>query len=229
MTKHSKTLSGDKYCLTPDSKYRTDCATGYTKGSKKQRQIHHILCVESVDRFHEFYKGTTKPRYIKKCLELAGYNINHANNTIGLPLNYQIKRSYRPLDVPGAPPVVTPPELINHPGHQVDHNTKGGYRDTVADDLKEVVWESLDKAEKAHDEDADKILKLMEGRENWWRKQLVNVYGIRQGGTIPGWKNRQLDAWKKKWYQPFSMARKPRFRHPGAPSSKMTNLFKLLD
>jgi hypothetical protein len=207
------------YALPPGSKSILDrvkpykCSTGFRTAN---HQIHHILCVESVGRRKIHYKGNVeKLAYIKACLDLTKYDINNANNLIGLPTNTQYRKSK------GQVPV-------NFVSHSCDHNTDEGYRDEVADWLVVNVWDSLEAKKNGHDVDPKNIAQQMKEAEKKFRERLESR-ALRPapkpglvGGTLSCWNNRFKPAYTKVWYQPFSMAKTTKVspRNPGKPNSK---------
>lgn len=209
--RHYALPRGSKSILDRVQPYK--CSTGFRTG---YHQIHHILCVESVGRRKTHYASNPeKLAYIKACLDLTKYDINNANNLIGLPTNTQYRRTK------GQVPV-------NYVSHTCDHNTMEGYRDEVADWLVTNVWNALEAKQEGHDVDPKNIAEQMKKAEDAFRKRLEERAlrpspkpGI-VGGTQACWNNRFKPAYVKVWYQPFSMARTAKVspRNPGKPNSR---------
>ena len=201
-----------KTVLHATSNYAKNCTSGFQK--KSYSQIHHIVCLQSVAARVEQYNPGLKD-YIEACLWVTPWDINNSNNLIGLPLNCQYRKSDGKV-----------PE--NLPSHQVDHNTKGGYREEVSDYLKNNVWNTLSAKKKVHDVDVKRLKDELEKASTTFRTRITNRGG-RQGGTKLCWEKRFESSYKTRWYHPFSMALRPNPRYPGLSLKKLVNIFKKLN
>jgi hypothetical protein len=192
--------------------YDKNCATGFqTKG---WCQIHHILSLTCIASRKEGYPDDME-EYLEACLWSTPWDVNAEPNLIGLPLNKQYRRSDGK----------TPNKL---PSHQVDHTGRQGYTKEVAGYLKENVWNSLTAKKKVHDVDIKTLTGALKDGSDEFRERLVDIYGIRHGGTRVCWENRFAASYEFKWYHPFSMIMNPSHRSPGAPTKSMKGVFKKL-
>ena len=112
----------------------TNCKTGYYRDNGKYVQVHHIVCVSSVQDsyIYDQLKNDNDFMIVRKCLMVTEWNINSGHNCIGLPL----KRAF----------VSRPPRKSGGlPCHLVDHNH---YTKNMNADLNKKVWQTaLEKAE----------------------------------------------------------------------------------
>ncbi|KFA94394.1 AHH domain-containing protein [Archangium violaceum] len=200
-----------KSILHATSNYQKNCASGFQK--KEYSQIHHILCLQSIASRAEQYKPGLKD-YIEACLWVTPWDINNPDNLMGLPLNKQYRKS-------------DGKEPKNLPSHQIDHNTRGGYREEVSAYLKDNVWSTLTAKKKVHDVDVKKLKDELESASNTFRTRLEKR-GLRGPQTKLGWQNRFEPTYAKTWHLPFSMARIPSPRSPGISLKKLVNVFKKL-
>jgi hypothetical protein len=212
--KHIKTEQKKKCRLTKGQNYRLKCkeqGRGFNS-SGIYSQVHHILCEHAIkDRVESYPQDATIISYIESCLALTEWSINNDDNLIGLPTNAQYILSN------GTVP-------INYPAHNIDHTTDDGYSTEVTRWLQHNLWNTLEAKSEPHEADVQKIKdQLKQGT-----KHLLTNRGLRTYGTQMGWKLRHDKGYEKKWYQPFSMAKKPRHRHPGVDKSNLTQLFDML-
>ncbi|MCP3143936.1 AHH domain-containing protein [Pyxidicoccus xibeiensis] len=210
--KHIKKEKKRESTLHKTSNYAKNCNTGFR--TKPYCEIHHIVCLQSVAARVEQYNPGLKD-YVEACLWVTPWDINDSNNLMGLPLNFQ----YRMSD--GTAPK-------NMPSHQVDHNTRGGYREEVSDYLKENVWNALTAKKKVHDVDVKRLKDELDKASTTFRGR-IKVRGTRQGGTKKCWQKRFDKAYKALWYHPFSMALRPNPRHPGLSLKTLVKIFKKLN
>jgi hypothetical protein len=208
-----KEVKKRKSILHKTSNYAKNCSTGFQK--KNYSEVHHIVCLQSVAARDEQYEPGLKD-YIEACLWVTPWDINNSDNLVGMPLN----RQYRKSD--GQVPV-------DQPSHQVDHNTRGGYREEVSKYLENNVWNTLTAKKKVHDVDIKKLREELDNASTTFRNRLKDR-GEREGknGTQICWQNRFNPNYETKWYRPFSMALRPNPRSPGISLKKMTSIFKKL-
>jgi hypothetical protein len=198
-----------------------DAGNGWNSETTRRSEVHHILCEHSLARWKDQFKGdTAKTTYIDNCLWITDWDINKKDNLIGLPRNRQFREVYGNLSESAWQPV-------NLPSHQVDHNTADGYTTEVGKWLKAQIWDKLEEAKGDHKADAETIKKQLEDGSSHFL-DLLRKRGAREGGTKMGWKLRFDKGYEKKWYQPFSMGKKPLHRHAGKSGSDLTNIFKKL-
>jgi len=201
-------------------KYRNNTNTGFFSAAGIW-EAHHVLCYDSV----ESREISENEDYVEACLWITDWNLNDSLNMIGLPKNRQYKQTSG----------TTPSNL---PSHQVDHNTKNGYRDEVTMWLKDNIWDTLNDKRKAHEINAKSIENVLKSASDKFR-ELIESRGQRKKGTLYCWQHRlptpppalpasAQSSYKqeKKWYFPFSMAKKPNERHPGVDHANLTYIFK---
>ncbi|WP_437979826.1 hypothetical protein [Sorangium sp. So ce117] len=223
------TKSDENHASNLDKKksdYASACNTGYInrrpyKDKRHRFEVHHILCEHSIETRFGYYKDDPTRDYIEDCIWITDWDINNANNLIGLPRNRRFRvdwastsdtSRWTPLDVPS---------------HQVDHNTSDGYTKEVSKWLQKNLWDTLSAAKKQHAVDAAKIKRQFVKGEKHFREELEER-GTREPGKLVAWPNRFKEEYEKTWYHPFSMGKKPRHRHPGAPGKVATGLFAKL-
>lgn len=199
--------------LTRSSNYRQTCTAwfspGHTPNFADLWQAHHVACdhalggreVDPVDR-----------EYVEQCLWITKWDLNDADNLVGMPLNKQYKRS------DGTMPV-------NLPSHQVDHNTTRGYTDECKDWLKDNLWDTLKAGQDPHTVDPKDIAATLKACTATFKAKLV-ARGFRSGGTVAAWTTRFDAANERTWYHPFSMGAAPEHRGPGVSTTDLTALFK---
>lgn len=212
LLKHIQKTEERESVLHKVSGYDANCSTGFRV--PKFCQIHHIVCVSSVAQRAAGYPDGMFD-YIEACLWVTPWDINDGHNLVGLPLNKQ----YRTSD--GQTPE-------NTPSHQIDHNTRDGYTNEVTQYLAENVWNSLSAKKKVHEVDVQKLTSLLRGASDEFRGKLVSRGG-RKDGTRVCWEHRFDDAYRTKWYYPFSMGKTPSRRHPGVSFKRLTKIFKKLE
>jgi hypothetical protein len=172
------------------------CKQGYYKPGKTFRQVHHILPVSSVadGTISQYVKTKPKLTKIHNCLKETPWDVNEADNCVGLPL----KRAFHDKRAPK--------NWAGWPCHQVDHNPD--YTDEVSKDLNENIWKPCLSQTAECEFDGGTVASLLISLSNIWLAEL-QTRGAREGGMQHCWDNRKkLD----KWYVPFSMAANPRRR-----------------
>lgn len=215
MASHFQKYQKRQSVVTSNGNYRSSCSSGFnsTPGS----QAHHILPLSSMvaRADSKACQDPTAKEYIENCLWVTAWDINDADNLIGLPTNKQHKQGQ------GTNPA-------NLPSHQVDHNTAGGYCSEVTSWLEFNLWNTL-RAQKSNPHKVD--IKTIEGQlkacSRTFRAKLISR-GARETGTAMCWKLRFDKGYEKRWYRPFSMAAMPRRRHPGLNLPSLKKIFTLL-
>jgi hypothetical protein len=189
-----------------DAKYRPHCEGHRFKDGSTPwpNEIHHILCEHAIKAFDIEKIPWEDFLYIKRCLHITPWDINQADNLIGLPTKIGLRsKVHRPAILP-----------LNRPCHQVDHNTAKGYTVEVKDWLHTNVWNSLKAAKDAHKVDEKSIKEQLDNGVKHFAR-VVKKRGERGGGTDICYRNRFETAYKKRWYRPFSMGKKPTELSPG--------------
>ena len=207
-SKHRKTSKGNAF--------------GFCGGTAGRTwQSHHILCITSMgNRQGKTPKATQE---LNDSLYITDWNINDDPNMIGMPQKANYQAAYgkiektRPVSaqaalwVPATNSQGTLP--ANIPAHNVDHNTTGGYTKEVIGYLKSNVWNKFNSQGADHKKDAAWLANELNEAAKEHQRLLLQVRGIRKGGTVPAWQNRIKD---KNWAQPFSMAVSPSQRYWGS-------------
>ena len=176
-----------------------NCSSGYYKPVKWPfSAVHHIVPISSVADatiFDELGQNVGDFMVIRFCLAETDWDINSADNTIGLPMKMALvyKSSNR---------------WNGYPCHEVDHNPH--YTKRVSDNLKDKVWNpALKKAEECEFK-GENLEAALKARSKVWRKFLTSR-GASHQGTQHCWKHREDIP--NTWYIPFSM-------HPGTPTKR---------
>lgn len=201
-----------KSVLTKSYNYREVTKNGEKGFQIGEWEAHHILC----DHAMTGREITTNRQYIEDCLWNTEWDINNADNLMGLPTNKQFKNASE-TDMVGFPK--------NFCSHQVDHNTKFGYTDECKQYLQEEIWDTLNDKQIDHKINAENIKKALIECTKVFAKRLVKR-GKRCRGTVFCWQKRFEKNMKDKWYFPFSMARKPNRRNPGESYEILDKAFK---
>lgn len=200
------------------AKAARDANNGFNSDTPRRSEVHHIICEKAVIRWRATYDGETeKLQYISDCLSHVEWDINNADNLLGLPRRRQFRDGYV-----GKPETWVPRMW---PCHQVDHLTTDGYSDIVEKWLDTNIWSALEAKKGSHKVDISKIKTQLEKGQVRFKESLVTC-GRREGGTVEGWKNRHDPAWKDRWYKPFSMIAKANPRSPGRAPNDLTEVFK---
>ena len=198
-------------------------------------QSHHIVCLSAVtDRPAKDTK--TKP-LLEDSLYITPWNINEADNMIGLPQKHRYKKAYDtdiPKTLKGAAraAAVAKAQPQNLPAHNIDHNTDDGYTDDVVKHLKNEVWNKFDSKAKDHLKDAEWLQKRLNAAVTKFYDILIErggrkgVSGRGAKGTAAAWLNRMNKANKDSWINPFSMANKPTKRSPGIAEDDLEDIFE---
>lgn len=203
MGKHLSLPAKCSSVLVRKGNYRGNCpphgGRKFTDGKTPWRnQVHHILCEHAIT---DFSVPKDKFDYIKACLCIAAWDINVANNLVGLPMKSVYIRS-------GGK---TPTNLCCH---NVDHNTSDGYTNEVKKWLHKNIWDTLQANQKDHKVEAKDIAGQLDGCISHF-KGILKQRGARNLGTLSSYTKRFDADQAKKWYKPFSMAAKPTHRSPG--------------
>jgi hypothetical protein len=182
------------------------CGSGYYKPSCRVRlgrfrQIHHIVCVSTVQDGY-ISETLTDPNdlsFIKKCLKITKWDINAAENNIGLPL----KKAFfvKPND-----------SWDNLPCHQIDHDI---YTEAVKNSLYYNIWSKLlQDQEECNIEPVSIQAKLNRMSDKWRQFLEKRGSGKDSGGNNAKtcWEHRNGKL-KNIWYIPFSM-------DPGKPTER---------
>ena len=197
---------------------------GYNADVELRSEVHHIVCEISVaSRFDDFDDNGLDPatqQYIEDCLWITPWDINNVDNLVGMPRNRRFRVDWPRLPKSGWSP-------LEWPSHQVDHLTTDGYTEELQKWLYKNVWSTVRDKRKKHEASAEKIQKALNSGSSEYHQTLMDR-GQRAPGKIEGWENRHDPAYKKTWYRPFSMGKKPSYRDPGARGMVATGLFKKL-
>ena len=198
------------------STYRGTCKGANNGFCRDVWQAHHVVPKESLDKRVDYIVSADR-HYIEDCLWITKWDLNQADNLYGMPTNRQYRNTEG--DVPS-----------NIPSHQVDHTSSKGYNWEVADWLNENVWKTLKGQQEPHEVDPKDIANLLKKGSDGFVKKLEKR-GKRPGnkGTKHCWDRRFPDhaEHEPQWYYPFSMAKTPSERSPGAAVS-MVGIFKKL-
>lgn len=203
-----------------DTDHIDNCTTGYRK--KKKSQIHHILSISSLA---DSNLPKAKRSFIRACMKVSKWDINKAENNIGLPLKtaylaYERASSKQKADKSWG----------DLPCHQYDHNPY--YVDDVIDYLTKHIWDKLkaQKKKKKCEKVKGKAIQSDLDTASTHFRDFLNNRGSGADGKGSGksalycWDNR--DTMKSTWYVPFSMTKVPTPR--SAPASLPSNKKKAL-
>jgi hypothetical protein len=193
--------------------------TGFT-GARKE--VHHIVPQTSIDQATTEIKEREKLNYIKNVKWVTPWNINNANNLIGLPTVYTyimkgdaiknmsgdqwaklnawvsvIRRWSSSLRRKYLNDNGDPEGFPIHNPVSWGHTE---YNQKVAKEIKKKVWDPLKEKAKKHQEEPEKVDAKMRKLSGRWRKKLED----HPGATVEKWviKNRRGD---RRWYKPFLM------------------------
>ncbi|MCA9199227.1 MAG: hypothetical protein KDA87_16895 [Planctomycetales bacterium] len=208
---------------------RANCSTGYifttssaSTGetiSENRSNFHHILPIETIS------DGAIVPAdkldFFHNCMAITEWDINDADNLIGLPTRSVFEAAERTgaaksdehasswmsglrnvsaqLGMRG-----TLPDL---PCHEIEHNPD--YNDGVISYLEKQVWQPLAKQQSDCNIDPKSIRSQLCKASKHWRSFLENR-GKEHGGASRCWHKRNETGFKHIWYIPFSM-------NPGTP------------
>jgi hypothetical protein len=187
-----------------------NCKTGYYRDTEHYRQIHHIVCISSMQDAYieQQLKGNVGDMMvIRFCLMETDWNINAGHNCVGLPLK---------------PALVgrSPKRWGGWPVHTVDHDH---YYEEMHVNLNTYVWQPvLEKAENC-EFDRKNLKEELEDRSTEWRKWL-KARGQSWGGTKYCWRSRYNRP--NIWYIPFSMSPNPRPRKPSPTLKEFSEAFQ---
>lgn len=217
-----KTAKNHASVLERKGNYQATCKAkatnaGFNSSQERRSEVHHVVCEHSIELRFQYYPDDKEAvKYIENCLWITPWDINNADNLIGLPRN----RRFR-VDWAGTSDETqwTP---VEHPSHQVDHNTATGYTKEVSKYLRKNIWTKLQaKKNEPHEVGVELIKEQLQAASTWYLGQL-DIRGKRPPGKVEGWRNRYEDSFRATWFIPFSMGLVPTPRNPGAKGSVAT-------
>lgn len=190
---------------------------------KKTFEAHHLLCVAAVT---EHIVGCTR---ISKVVKETDWCINNTVNMFAMPLwGHTIKyyctiewKSFFEEHTPWFLDKKGPPKFANIPMHDQDHDL---YIEEVEKKLIAIA-KQVKTAKKQHKIEVSKLKDRLDAEARHFRGELQTRGSTRCGGTHKAWQDakKAYNDWASggtppslKWYEPFSMAAKPRKRYfPG--------------
>lgn len=183
---------------------------------EKKFEAHHLVCVAPVTQI------LLSNDAINSVIEQTKWCINNKDNMIAMPLWGHTVKWYceveETISVDEVSEVISDtmkaPKFKNIPQHDYDHNCKEGY-----------TWEVEVEVEKLADQVKEQGHKLkgqaLEGKLNKlssdFKSRLLDVRGIRKGGTHAAWKLAQKEPPDPDWCHPFSMASDSKVSSKGFP------------
>src|SRR5438105_2710684 len=139
-------------------------------------QSHHLVCIMALAERET--ENQAHADYLELRLWMTDWNINEEPNMIGLPTRAWYRREYDAGNFKSK---------NNIPSHNNDH---GAYLNEVKDYLTSAVWANLDPSEKDHAKGAKELRQALRDASDFFQEQLLDVRGIRNGGTVSSWKTR---------------------------------------
>lgn len=158
-----------------------------------KHNAHHCVCCKSA----ELLTGIDN---IKATIDMTNWCVNHKKNMIALPLWGHTFIWY--IDQMGdLMENRTPPDWVNRPMHDSDHDL---YKEEVDLEIQDIA-KNVKKNKKAHKHRVKELKSELNSLVNFFKGE-VKRRGKREGGTHSAWEKARVDKNYSQWVKPFSMA-----------------------